>query len=106
MIKILNTIAITLLIALISVIPATLVGPYVPGFVDLGLQRIAVAAWISGLICWFIARAASKSEQEAAHEAAKKSGSSGAGVLITFAFLFVAIGVAALLHFYGSDLLS
>lgn len=105
MIKILNTIAITLLIALISVVPATLLGPYVPGFVDLGLQRIAVAAWISGLICWFIARAASKGEQEAAQEAAKKGGS-GAGALITFAFLFVAIGVAALLHFFGGELLS
>ena len=105
MLKILNTIAVTLLIALAAVIPATLLGPYLPGFVDIGLQRIAVAAWLSGLICWFVARSVSRNEQHVAEEAAKQR-SSGAGVGITVAFLVIAVGVAAVLHFYGGDLLS
>ena len=104
MINVLYAVAVTLLVALVSVVPASLVGRYVPGIFNPGLQQIAVAAWISGLISWFVARAISRNEQEAMQEAAKRS-SSPKAVGITVALFALAVGVVVVLHFFGEDLL-
>lgn len=103
MLRIINVIAITLLIALVSVIPASLLGPLVPSVFDLGLQRIAVAAWIAGIISWFVAQSVVKGEADATQKA--KKGSSGGAAVMTLAFLAVAIGVAVFLHFFGDELM-
>lgn len=108
MIKVINAVAVTLLIAVCSVFPAALLGQYVPGVFDPSLKPIAVAAWISGLASWWVARTVTRKQQEAATEAAKQSGShksSPIGVGLTVAFLALAIGVVVALHFFGEDLL-
>ncbi len=61
--NVINAVAVTLLVALVTVVPASLIGPYVPGVFDPSLQRMAVAAWLSGLISWGVARAVCQSEQ-------------------------------------------
>ncbi len=100
MIKTLNAVSITLLVALVAVVPAALLGPHLPGYLDLGLQRSAVAAWIAGLASWWLARAAVRKEQEAAHETSRKE-SNGTAVALTIGFLAAAAGIAVLLHFFG-----
>ena len=102
MINVLNAVAVTLLIAVISVFPAALLGQYVPGVLEPVLRPIAVAAWLSGLISWFVARAVSRNEQEAAK---RLSSSSLRGVAFTVVFLALAVGVVAALHFFGDGLL-
>ncbi len=102
MIKVINVVAVTLLIAVASVFPAALLGRFVPGVFEPGLKPIAVAAWISGLASWWVAKTVTQSQQQAAHEAAKsRSGAAG----VTFAFLALAIGVVIALHFFGDGLL-
>ena len=103
MIKVINVVAVTLLIAVASVFPAALLGRYVPGVFDPGLKPIAMAAWISGLLSWWVARTVTHNQQQAAHDAARQSGSGAAKV--TFAFLALAIGVVIVLHFFGDGLL-
>ena len=103
MVKILNTVAVTLLIAVAAVMPAAFIGRYVPGFLDPGIKQIAVAGWIAALGSWFLARMVMRKEQEAVQESAKHT--SGGGMLIGVVFLFVAVGIAVVLHFYGTSLL-
>ncbi len=105
MIKALNVVSMTLLIAVVSVFPAALLGPYVPGVFDPGLKPVAVAAWLSGLGSWWVSRTVTLKQQEVAHEAAKQSSSSSSAVGITLAFLALAIGLVVALHFFGDDLL-
>ena len=109
MLNVINTIAITLLVALVCVVPAGLLGHYVPGVFNPSLQRMAVAAWLSGLVSWLIARAVSRKQLEAMHqlEAAKKlqESSNPQAVGISIAFLAIAGAVAAVLYFFGGELL-
>ncbi len=100
--KILNAVAMTLLVALLATVPAAFLGQFLPGFFNTGLQRIAIAAWVAGLLSWWLARSASRREAEAVHQA---HGSSKPQVILGVAFLAVAIGLAVALHFYGDRLL-
>ena len=100
--NIVNAIAITLLIAVLSIIPAAMLGQAVPGVFDSGLKPIAVAAWLSGLAAWFVSRHVTKAHQEAAHDA---RGSGSTGVAITVGFFVLAIGIAVVLHYFGGSVL-
>ncbi len=102
LLKILNAVAMTLLVALVAIVPGAFLGKYMPGFFDPGLQQIAIAAWVAGLVSWWLARTMSRREAEAAHQA---HGSSKPQVILGVAFLAVAIGLAVALHFYGDRLL-
>ncbi len=104
MIQILNTVAVTLLVAVLSVFPATLVGQYVPGFLNPTLKPIAVAAWLAALASWFISRHVTQKQQRQTQlQDDRKSNSRTVG--FTVALLAVAIGVAVALHFFGDGLL-
>ncbi len=98
--KILNTMALTLLAALVAVVPATLLGPFLPGVFNPHLQRLAFAAWLSGLICWFVARSVSRSEQQASSKASGPS-----AVVVTAGVLVIAAGIGVALHFFGDRLM-
>ncbi len=100
--KILNAVAVTLLVALLATVLAAFLGQFLPGFFNPGLQRIAIAAWMAGLVSWWLARSAGRREAEAAHQA---HGSSKPQVILGVAFLAVAIGLAVALHFYGDRLI-
>ncbi len=105
MINILNTVAVTLLVAVLSIFPATLVGQYVPGFLNPTLKPIAVAAWLSALVSWYVARhVMQKQQRETQLQDDRKSNSRTVG--FTVAFLVMAIGVAVALHYFGDGLLS
>ena len=107
MLNILNAVAITLLAAVVSVFPAALIGQHVPGVFNPTLKPIAVAAWLSGLICWFVSRTVTRKEmQEQRQHEATESKASGRTVGITVAFLALAVGIAVVLHFYGDRLIS
>ena len=104
MINILNAVAVTLLVAVLSVFPATLVGQYVPGFLNPTLKPIAVAAWLSALVSWYIARhVTQKQQRETQLQDDRKSNSRTVG--FTVAFLALVIGVAVALHFFGDGLI-
>ncbi len=98
LLKILNAVAVTLLVALVATVSATFLGQLLPGFFNTGLQRIAIAAWVAGLLSWWLARSASRREAQA-------HGGSTPQVILGVAFLAVAIGLAVALHFYGDRLL-
>lgn len=105
MIKVLNAVAVTLLAAVVSVVPAALIGRHVPAIFEPGLKPIAVAAWISGLLSWYAAMAISKRQRsEPAHEVPASS-SNGFAVGVTVGLLVLAVGIAVALHFYGDKLL-
>ncbi len=106
MINILNAVAVTLLAAVVSVFPAALIGQHVPGVFNPTLKPIAVAAWLSGLICWWVSRTVTRKEmqQQRQHEETQ-SKASGRTVGIAVAFLTLAIGVVVVLHFYGDRLI-
>ncbi len=55
MMNLLSTVAVTMLVAILCVVPAVLVRPYVPEFVDPALQQMAAAAWLSGMLSWMLA---------------------------------------------------
>ncbi len=63
MMKMLSTLAVTMLVALLCVVPAVLMRPYVPDFVDPALQQIAAAAWLSGMLSWTLAAIMRRREQ-------------------------------------------
>lgn len=106
MINTLNAVAVTLLAAVVSVFPATLIGQHVPGIFNPTLKPIAVAAWLSGLICWYVSRAVTRKQMQAQqHQEHTESKATGRTVGITVAFLTLAVGVAAALHFYGDRLI-
>lgn len=104
MLRVMNTVSLTLFLALAAVVPATLLVKVVPAVFNPGLQRVAVAAWLSALASWYVARAAIAHEQEAAREVTRKS-SGVSTAAVTIGFLAVAVGIAAVLHFYGDRLL-
>lgn len=111
MLNVINTIALTLLVALVCVIPGTLLGQYIPAVFHPSLQQMAVAAWLSALISWWVARFVCRKQIEAAHQAEamqqKMQAASKPRVLaITAVFLAVAVGVAAVFHFFGDGLLT
>jgi len=103
-INILNTVAVTLLVAVLSVFPATIVAQYVPGFFNPTLKPIAVAAWLSALVSWYVARHVMQKQQRET-QLQEDRRSNGRTVGITVAFLAMAIGVAVILHFFGDGLL-
>ena len=102
MTNILNSIALTLLVAVLAVFPATLIGAHVPGFFNPTLKPIALAAWLSGLGSWWVAWHMFRKQQQQREEANRRS--SGPAV-VTLAFLGVAICILVVLHFFGDWLL-
>ncbi len=106
MINILNAVAVTLLVAVVSVFPAALIGQHVPGVFNPTLKPIAVAAWLSGLVCWWVSRTVTRKEmQEQRQHEETEIKASGHTVAITVAFLAIAVGIAVVLHFYGDRLI-
>ncbi len=104
MINILNTVAVTLLVAVLSVFPATFIAQYVPGFFNPTLKPIAVAAWLSALVSWYVARhVMQKQQRDTQLHDDRRSNSRTVG--ITLAFLAMAIGIVVVLHFFGDGLL-
>ena len=106
MINTLNAVAVTLLAAVVSVFPAALIGQYVPGVFHSTLKPIAIAAWLSGLICWYVSRTVTRKQMQAHHHQEEtESKATGRTVGITVAFLALAVGIAVVLHFYGDRLI-
>ncbi len=103
MLKVMNTVAVTLLVALVVVVPGTLLGQYLPGFFNPSLQRVAVAAWLSGLISWWIARTLSRRDEQVRQQASKSSAPRAIGM--TVGFLAVATGIVVAYRFFGDGLL-
>jgi len=104
-INILNAIAVTLLAAVLSVFPATLIAQYVPGFFNPTLKPIAVAAWLAALVSWFVARHVTQKQlRETQRQDDRKSNSRTVG--FTVAILAMAIGVGVALHFFGDGLIA
>ena len=101
----LYAISVTLLIAVVAIFPAAIVGQYLPGVFQPALRPIAVAAWLSGIISWFVARAVVRKEQEAMQEAVKQANSTPRGVALVAVVLVLAVGVVAALHFFGDGLI-
>ena len=95
--KTLNIIAVTLLVALVCTVLATMALRYIPAILNPGLQAIALAAWMSGIACWHFSRAATRHEADAARPSP---------IVFTVVVLFAAIGVGVALHFYGGRLLA
>ncbi len=105
MIKVLNAVAVTLLAAVVSVVPAALIGRHVPAIFEPGLKPIAVAAWISGMLSWYAAMAISKRQRSEPSHEAPASSTNGFAVGVTVGLLVLAVGIAVGLHFYGDKLL-
>ena len=102
MTNILNSVAETLLVAVMAVFPATLIGRHVPGFFNPTLKPIAVAAWLSGLASWWLAWHVFRKQQQEREEAHRRS---PGPVVVTVAFVAVALCVLVVLHFFGDALL-
>ena len=96
-------ISVTLIIAVRSILPAAMVGQYVPGVLQPGLRPIAVAAWLSGIISWFVAQAVIRKEQESRQAVRSRSGPRG--VALIGVVLVLAVGGVAALHVFGDGLL-
>src|SRR5262245_12162416 len=106
MVKVMNAVAVTLLAAVVAVVPAAIVGRYVPAIFQPNLNRVAIAAWIAGLLSWYAAMAIAKRERAApSHEGGSASSSNGFAVGVTLGLLVLAVGIAVGLHFYGDKLL-
>ena len=102
MINILNSIALTLLVAVLAVFPATLIGSHVPGIFNPTLKPIALAAWLSGLGSWWVAWHVFRKQQQQREEAPRRS---PGPVMVTAAFVAAALCVLVVLHFFGDSLL-
>ncbi len=102
--KILNTVSVTLLVALVSVVPATLLGHYLPRVFEPSLQRLAIAAWMSGIASWFIAKSVARNEQEAMRQASS-AGKNTKMIALSVAVFAFAAGLVIALRFYGQGLL-
>lgn len=103
MINILNAVAVTLLVAVVSVFPATLIGNHLPGLLSPTLKPVAVAAWLSGLVSWWICREVTRKQMREQHQHEEKK-SNGRAAVFAVAFLVLAVGVVAALHFFGGSL--
>ncbi len=105
MINTLNAIAVTLLVAVLCVFPAAMIGHHVPGVFNPTLKPIAVAAWLAALVSWYVSREVTRKQQrQVQQQETRKSSSRAMG--ITVAFLAIAIGVVAALHFFGDGLIA
>lgn len=102
-IKILNVVAMTLLIALAAVVPAMYLGRFVPAIFDTSLQQTALAAWLTGLVSWWAGRTVTRKQLETAHESS--GGSNTMAVGITLGVLAAALALGVVLHFFGDSLL-
>ncbi len=98
--KALNTVSLTLMIALIAVVPGTLLGKHLPGLFAPSLQSVAIAAWLSGLMCWFVAREMNKKEKSPEAKPVKSHAVRTSMILL----LVVTAGVAGF-HFFGDKLM-
>ncbi len=105
MINTLNAIAVTLLVAVVCVFPAALMGQHVPGVFNPTLKPIAVAAWLSALVSWWIAREVTRKQHRQQQQQESRK-SNGRAMGMTVAFLALAIGVVAALHFFGNGLVA
>ena len=98
--NVINAVAITLLVAVISIVPVLFFGHYVPYVFNPRLQQVALAAWLCGFVSWFVARAVCRRDMQRVHQSSKPR-----AVGITIAFLAVAAAVVIVLRFYGDELL-
>lgn len=98
--NVINAVAITLLVAVISIVPVLFFGHYVPYVLNPRLQQVALAAWLGGFISWLVSRSLCRREMQRAHQS-----STPRAVGLTIAFLAVAACVVIVLRFYGDDLL-
>jgi hypothetical protein len=106
--KVLNAVAVTLLVAVVSIVPAALLARYLPPIFGAGLRTIAIAAWLSGLVSWWLATTMIRNEQKAIQEVAQKSagpGRNARAVGMTVGFLAMAVAVVAAIHIFGEGLL-
>jgi putative Mn2+ efflux pump MntP len=106
--KVINAVAVTLLVALVCVVPAAIVARYIPDLIDPGLQPVAIAAWAAGLISWWLGGTMVRNQIAAAQQAAQgrsTSGSHAKAIGMTVGFLALALGAAAALHIFGDGLL-
>jgi hypothetical protein len=106
--KVINAVSVTLLVAVVCVVPAALLAKYIPTVFDPGLRPVAIAAWLSGLVSWWLATTMVRNEQEVMQEAIQKSSGSGRkakAVGMTVGFLALAVAVVAALHIFGDGLL-
>jgi hypothetical protein len=106
--KILNAVAVTLLVAVVSVVPAALLAKYIPTVFDPGLRPVALAAWLSGLVSWWLATTMLRNEQRAVQEAVQKTSGpnrNAKAVGMTVSLLALAVAVVAALHIFGDGLL-
>jgi hypothetical protein len=104
--KVINAVAVTLLVALVCVVPAAFVARYIPDLIDPGLQPVAIAAWAAGLISWWLGATHVRNQQAAAQEATQGgSGGHAKAIGMTVGFLALALGAAAALHIFGDGLL-
>jgi undecaprenyl pyrophosphate phosphatase UppP len=102
MTNILNSIAMTLLVAVLAVFPATVIGSHMPGFFNPTLKPIALAAWMSGLGSWWLAWHVFRKQQQEREESHRRS---PGPVMVTAAFVAAALCVLVVLHFFGDSLL-
>jgi len=102
MLKALNTIALTLLVAMMSIIPATFLSPYLPGVIDPALERFAVAGWFAALMGWWIAKKMGQAEKEGNGKG--KGNAKARRIGFTVSFLALATCTVALFHFFGDML--
>ena len=106
--KALNAVAVTLLVAVVCIVPAALLAKYLPPIFDSGLRTVAIAAWLSGLVCWWLATTMIRNEQKAMQEVVQKSSGPGRNAKVvgmTVGFLALAVAVIAAVHIFGDGLL-
>ena len=106
--KVLNAVAVTLLVAVVCIVPAALLAKYLPPIFGAGLRTIAIAAWLSGLVSWWLATTKVRNEQKAMQEVVQNSsgpGRNSRAVGMTVGFLALAVAVIAALHIFGDGLL-
>jgi hypothetical protein len=106
--KFLNAVAVTLLVAVVCVVPAALLAKYVPPIFDSGLRTVAIAAWLAGLVSWWLATTTVRNEQKAMQEVVQRSSGpsrNAKAIGMTVGFLALAVAVVTAIHIFGEGLL-
>jgi hypothetical protein len=106
--KILNAVAVTLLVAVVCIVPAALLAKYLPPIFGAGLRTIAIAAWLSGLVSWWLATTKIRNEQKAMQEVVQNSpgpSRNAKAIGMTVGFLALAIAAVTAIHIFGEGLL-
>ncbi|MHC5028376.1 MAG: hypothetical protein ACYTGR_16620 [Planctomycetota bacterium] len=98
--RMINALSVTLLVAIVSVIPGMFLGSKAPAVFAPSLQQIFIGAWLTGLVSWWLARAMASNEPRKG-----KNGKSDRAVGLTVAALLVATVVVVGMHFFGDALL-